>query len=106
LSFPRDFIWGVAAASYQIEGATGEDGRGTSVWDMFCKQPGKVKGGESARAYFQWLILDNFKWVEGLSKRFGLVYVDYVSGRRIQKDSATWYKKCIVTNGNILNVDL
>ncbi|MCK4715610.1 MAG: family 1 glycosylhydrolase [Candidatus Marinimicrobia bacterium] len=48
----------------------------------------------------------DFIWVEGLSKRFGLVYVNYVSGRRIQKDSATWYKKCIVTNGKNLNVDL
>ena len=65
-----------------------------------------ISDGVSARAYFQWSILDNFEWTEGFSKRFGLVYVDYVSGRRIQKDSATWYKKCIVTNGNILNVDL
>ena len=34
--FPTDFIWGAATASYQIEGAAHEDGRGESVWDRFC----------------------------------------------------------------------
>ncbi|MGA2914747.1 MAG: GH1 family beta-glucosidase [Sedimentisphaerales bacterium] len=41
-AFPKDFVWGTAAASYQIEGAAREDGRGLSVWDTFCKQPGKI----------------------------------------------------------------
>jgi len=34
-SFPRDFIWGTATASYQVEGAVNEDGRGPSIWDTF-----------------------------------------------------------------------
>jgi len=42
MAFPKDFIWGAAAASYQIEGAAYEDGKGLSVWDMFCKKPGAV----------------------------------------------------------------
>ena len=42
MQFPKDFIWGAAAASYQIEGAAAEDGRGLCVWDMFSRQPGKV----------------------------------------------------------------
>jgi beta-glucosidase len=46
-SFPHDFIWGAATASYQIEGAAHEDGRGESVWDRFCATPGKVRNGES-----------------------------------------------------------
>lgn len=41
-SFPADFAWGAAAASYQIEGAIGAEGAGESVWDMFCRVPGKV----------------------------------------------------------------
>lgn len=42
MSFPKDFIWGAAASSYQIEGAVYEDGKGLSVWDKFCKTPGKI----------------------------------------------------------------
>jgi len=45
--FPDDFIWGAATASYQIEGAVHEDGRGESVWDRFCATPGKVRNGDS-----------------------------------------------------------
>ena len=40
--FPRGFVWGAAAASYQIEGAATADGKGLSIWDMFCKKPGAI----------------------------------------------------------------
>ena len=43
--FPSDFLWGAATAAYQIEGAAGEDGRRPSVWDTFCRLPGKVFSG-------------------------------------------------------------
>ena len=46
-SFPPDFLWGAATASYQIEGAAHEAGRGESVWDRFCATPGKVRNGDS-----------------------------------------------------------
>ena len=42
MKFKDDFTWGVAAASYQIEGAAYEDGKGLSIWDMFCKTQGNV----------------------------------------------------------------
>src|SRR5664280_256962 len=44
-SVPPGFVWGVATASFQIEGAAGEDGRGESIWDRFCATPGKVWNG-------------------------------------------------------------
>lgn len=44
-SFPPDFTWGAAAASYQIEGASQTDGKGLSVWDMMAHQPGRVWEG-------------------------------------------------------------
>ncbi|HEV2590519.1 MAG TPA: GH1 family beta-glucosidase [Gaiellaceae bacterium] len=46
-NFPRDFVWGAATASYQIEGAANEDGRGESVWDRFAATPGRVRNGDS-----------------------------------------------------------
>jgi beta-glucosidase len=58
LSFPEGFLWGVASAAYQIEGAVNEDGRGLSIWDTFCRQPGKVRNGETgdvaADHYHRW----------------------------------------------------
>lgn len=45
--FPQDFTWGVATASYQIEGGSTEGGRGASIWDVFSDTPGKVRDGDS-----------------------------------------------------------
>ena len=45
--FPAGFLWGTATASYQIEGAAAEDGRGESIWDRFSHTPGKVLGGDT-----------------------------------------------------------
>lgn len=44
---PADFLWGVATAAYQIEGAVAEDGRGPSIWDTFAHTPGRVRGGDT-----------------------------------------------------------
>lgn len=44
--FKKDFMWGTATASYQIEGAAREDGRGPSVWDVFCAE-GNAYGGHT-----------------------------------------------------------
>src|SRR5262249_20904129 len=43
--FPPGFRWGTATSAYQIEGAVQADGRGPSIWDTFCKLPGKIRGG-------------------------------------------------------------
>jgi len=45
--FPAGFVWGSATASYQVEGAVGEDGRGPSIWDTFSHTPGKTHGGDT-----------------------------------------------------------
>lgn len=45
--FPPGFVWGVATASYQIEGAVRADGRGASIWDTFSHTPGKVVNGDT-----------------------------------------------------------
>ena len=46
-TFPAGFLWGAATASYQIEGAVQEDGRGRSIWDTFSHTPGKVAHGDT-----------------------------------------------------------
>lgn len=47
MSFPKDFMWGAASASYQIEGGAFEDGKGPSIWDVFSHTPGKIFGEQN-----------------------------------------------------------
>lgn len=47
LKFPEKFIWGAATAAYQIEGASDEDGKGKSIWDVFSHTPGKIEDGRN-----------------------------------------------------------
>ncbi|GAA4087421.1 GH1 family beta-glucosidase [Actinomadura miaoliensis] len=47
MGLPDGFQWGVATSAYQIEGAVGEDGRGPSTWDAFCREPGRVRDGHT-----------------------------------------------------------
>jgi beta-glucosidase len=47
LVFPEGFLWGVATAAYQIEGAVGDGGRGESIWDRFSHTPGRVQDGDT-----------------------------------------------------------
>lgn len=50
-----------------------------------------LKQGVPISGYFVWSLLDNFEWADGYSKRFGLIYVDYITQRRIIKESGRWY---------------
>ena len=54
------------------------------------------------KGYFHWSLLDNFEWTQGFNQRFGLIYVDYKTQRRILKDSAARYKQIIRSQGATL----
>ena len=54
-----------------------------------------IADGVPVHGYFVWSLLDNFEWTRGYSKRFGLVYVDYSTQRRVPKRSALWYRDFI-----------
>jgi beta-glucosidase len=58
-----------------------------------------MERGVDLRGYMVWSFLDNFEWAEGYSKRFGIVFVDYGTQRRIPKSSARWYSGVIRRNG-------
>jgi beta-glucosidase len=58
-----------------------------------------IAEGSDLRGYFVWSLLDNFEWAYGYWPRFGLVYVDYPSQRRIVKESGRWYARVIADNG-------
>jgi beta-glucosidase len=57
-----------------------------------------IAGGVDIRGYCAWSLLDNFEWQHGYSKRFGIVYVDYETLRRIPKTSALWYRDLIAAH--------
>ena len=85
--FPQNFLWGSATAAYQIEGAAHEDGRGLSVWDVFCTRQGKIAGGQSGA-----VACDHYhRWAEdvALMKDVGLQsYRFSLSWPRILPDGA------------------
>ena len=60
-----------------------------------------ITAGVDLRGYFVWSLLDNYEWAEGYSKRFGIVYVDYPTQRRIPKSSADWYRETIAAHGQL-----
>ena len=54
-----------------------------------------VSDGAKVEGYFLWSFLDNFEWEKGYDDRFGIVYVDYETQRRVPKDSFYWYQNTI-----------
>lgn len=54
--------------------------------------------GVPVRGYFLWSMMDNFEWADGYDRRFGMIYVDFATQKRIPKLSAAYYEQVIRTN--------
>lgn len=82
-TFPEDFTWGSATASYQIEGGAFEGGRGPSIWDTFSHTPGKIANGDTGD-----VAVDHYhRYIEDLGhmKELGLdAYRFSISWSRVQ----------------------
>ena len=61
--------------------------------------------GVDVRGYFLWSVMDNFEWDQGYHGRFGIIYTDFVTLKRIPKDSAYWYKEVMDSNGKTLAIN-
>src|SRR6478609_5563198 len=87
MGFPERFLWGAATASYQIEGAVAEDGRGPSIWDTFSDTPGNPMHGDNGDiADDHYLRLDEDL---DLMARLGLgAYRFSISWPRVQPDGS------------------
>jgi len=60
-----------------------------------------IEAGVDVRGYFCWSLMDNFEWGRGYSRRFGLVYVDYPTGRRIPKKSYAWFRDLVAAGRSV-----
>ena len=65
----------------------------------FSAAHGAIQAGVPLAGYFVWSLLDNFEWSYGYSQRFGIIWVDFETQRRVLKDSALWYRQVISENG-------
>ena len=126
--FPDGFLWGLASASYQVEGAWNADGKGESNWDRFSHTVGKIKGGATAdvscdhyhhykedlailkrlnqksyrfstsRARIQPAGTGPVNRADGYTQRYGFTYVDFRNQKRTIKDSGLWYGRVSAAN--------
>lgn len=81
------------------DGGVHDDARVAYLREHIAMAHRAIQEGIDLRGYYVWTLLDNFEWSHGFSKRFGLLYTDYASRRRIWKRSAHWYREVISRNG-------
>jgi beta-glucosidase len=98
---PAGFVWGAATAAYQIEGAVDEDGRGESIWDVFCRRPGSVadaaSGAVACDSYHRWR--DDVDLLAGLgldAYRFSVAWPRVMpTGRGVNRAGLDYYDRLV-----------
>lgn len=90
---------GCAVDDHVADGGVNDEARIAFLEGYLTECHHAIQNGVRLKGYFVWSLLDNFEWALGYSKRFGIHYVDYDSGRRIPKASARWYREVMARNG-------
>jgi beta-glucosidase len=77
-----------------VEGESIHDSKRVEFFKSYLPQVLKAKReGVNVQGYFVWTLMDNFEWAEGFKPRFGIVYTDFATQKRIIKDSGYWWKE-------------
>jgi len=91
---------GMAVAdSLAANGTVSDQPRIDYLRDHLVQAHRAIQDGVKLEGYHLWSLMDNFEWAEGYRQRWGIVYVDYPTQRRIPKTSAGWYRDVIARNG-------
>ncbi|WP_431727389.1 GH1 family beta-glucosidase [Verrucosispora sp. TAA-831] len=80
------------------DGTVEDTSRVTFLRDHLAAAHRAVTDGVPLESFHVWSLLDNFEWAEGYDQRWGLIYVDYATQRRVLKRSAHWYRQVIADN--------
>jgi beta-glucosidase len=80
------------------DGEVNDTNRVAYLRDHIAAAHRALERGIDLRGYYVWSLLDNFEWAHGYTRRFGLLYTDYPTQRRIWKRSAHWYRDLIARN--------
>ena len=85
-----------------LDGMVHDPNRIDYMHRYLCEISKAIEDGIEITGYMYWSFMDNFEWALGYVPRFGLVYVDYETQKRIKKDSFAWYAQTIKENGEFL----
>ena len=82
-----------AAYPDEVQGGRVHDPERTAYLEQHFAQAARaIAAGVPLKGYYVWSLLDNFEWAFGYERRFGIVYVDFQTQKRIVKDSGRWYQ--------------
>ncbi|MCL6627166.1 MAG: family 1 glycosylhydrolase, partial [Alicyclobacillus shizuokensis] len=91
---------GAAFADEPVDGRVQDRRRLDYIADHLEAAKRFIDEGGPLKGYFLWSFMDNFEWAMGYSKRFGMVYVDYETQKRVVKDSGRWFSEQIAAHSS------
>ena len=96
---PEKFLLRYTKDENIVDKVVQDDDRLSYLQRYFEAASRAINEGVNLKDYFVWSLMDNFEWLWGYSKRFGIIRVDYETQERMWKKSALWYRDVIENNG-------